>query len=186
MARAAGVPSWQPSIEIGGKPIRVVLEGGSIDANGRGTMLTTEECLLSEVQQRNPGLSRTDMEGVFAKYLGVSKVIWLNKGIAGDDTHGHVDYLARFVAPDTIVTVIEADRADENYELLQENLELLRNATDQDGQPLKVATLQMPAAGHHQRPACAGELCQFLHRERLGSGSHIQRSKRSRCFEHSG
>jgi agmatine deiminase len=144
MARTAGVPSWQPSIEIGGKHIRVVLEGGSIDVNGRGTMLTTEECLLSEVQQRNPGLSRADIETVFAKYLGVSKVIWLNKGIAGDDTHGHVDDLARFVAPDTVVTVIEANRADENYEPLQENLELLRNATDQDDKRLKIATLQMP------------------------------------------
>jgi agmatine deiminase len=145
MARAAGVPSWQPSTEVGGKQIRVVLEGGSIDVNGRGTMLTTEECLLSEVQQRNPGLSRTDVESVFAKYLGVSKVIWLNKGIAGDDTHGHVDDLARFVAADTVVTVIESNRADENYELLQENLELLRNASDQDGNRLKVVTLQMPA-----------------------------------------
>jgi agmatine deiminase len=145
MSRAVGAASWQPLFEVGGKQVRVVLEGGSIDVNGRGTMLTTEECLLSEVQQRNPGMGRADIERVFAEYLGVSKVIWLNKGIVGDDTHGHVDDLARFVAPDTALTVIEANRNDENYELLQENLELLRNATDQDGKRLKVVTLQMPA-----------------------------------------
>lgn len=145
MARTAGVPRCQPSIEVDGKPVRVVLEGGSIDVNGRGSMLTTEECLLSEVQQRNPGLSRTDVERVFGEYLGVTKVIWLNKGIAGDDTHGHVDDLARFVAPDTVVTVIESNREDDNYEPLQENLELLRNATDQAGKRLKVETVHMPA-----------------------------------------
>jgi agmatine deiminase len=145
MAREAAVPCWQPEANVNGKKVRVVLEGGSIDVNGRGTMLTTEECLLSEVQQRNPGLSRSDVEKVFSDYLGITKVIWLNKGIAGDDTHGHVDDLARFVAPDTVVTVIESNRADENYEPLQENLELLRRATDQDGRPLKVVTIQMPA-----------------------------------------
>lgn len=145
MAKACGVPCWQPISDVGGKKIRVVLEGGSIDVNGRGTMLTTEECLLSEVQQRNPGLSRSDVEKVFAEYLGMTKVIWLNRGIAGDDTHGHVDDLARFVAPDTVVTVVEANREDDNYEPLQENLELLRSATDQDGKKLKVKTLQMPA-----------------------------------------
>jgi agmatine deiminase len=145
MARAVGAASWQPSIEIGGKQVRVVLEGGSIDVNGSGTMLTTEECLLSEVQQRNPGLSRADVERVFADYLGVSKVIWLKKGIVGDDTHGHVDDLARFVAPTTVLTMSEADRSDENHELLEENLELLRSATDQDGNRLKVVTLQTPA-----------------------------------------
>jgi agmatine deiminase len=145
MARKLGVASWQPSISVGGKQVRVVLEGGSIDVNGRGTMLTTEECLLSEVQQRNPGLSRTDVERVFAEYLGVSKVIWLKNGIVGDDTHGHVDDLARFVAPNTVVTMTEADRSDENHGLLQENVDLLRTATDQDGNRLKVVMLQMPA-----------------------------------------
>ena len=86
---------------------RVVLEGGSIDVNGQGTLLTTEECLLSKVQQRNPSMSRKDYEQLFADYLGAPHVIWLGKGISGDDTHGHVDDLARFVAPNIVVTVVQ-------------------------------------------------------------------------------
>ncbi len=123
---------------------RVVLEGGSIDVNGQGALLTTEECLLSRVQQRNPGMKREDYEKVFADYLGITNVIWLGSGIAGDDTHGHVDDVARFVAPDTVVTMVESDPADPNYEPLQENLRRLRSATDQDGRPLRVVELPMP------------------------------------------
>jgi agmatine deiminase len=123
----------------------VVLEGGSIDVNGQGTLLTTEECLLSEVQQRNPGLSREDLERVFADYLGVTKVIWLKRGIAGDDTHGHIDDIARFVAADTVVAAIEENRGDENHLPLKENLELLRSSRNQDGKTLKVVTIPMPA-----------------------------------------
>jgi agmatine deiminase len=118
----------------------LVLEGGSIDVNGRGLLLTTEECLLSEVQQRNPGLSQQDLEIACYRYLGVEGVIWLNKGITGDDTHGHVDDLARFVAPTTVVTVVETNRADSNYEPLRENLRRLKAVKG-----LKVATLPMPA-----------------------------------------
>ena len=91
----------------------MVLEGGSIDVNGHGLMLTTEECLLSTVQQRNPPMDRADYERVFADYLGVKKVLWLGRGIAGDDTHGHIDDLARFVNPRTVVTVVEDDPADD-------------------------------------------------------------------------
>lgn len=145
MAVECGVKSWQPVTKADGKRVRVVLEGGSIDVNGRGSMLTTEECLLSEVQQRNPGVSREGIEKVFADYLGVTNVIWLNKGIAGDDTHGHVDDLARFVTPDTVVTMVEADKSDENHEPLKENVELLKRAKDQSGKPLRVVTIQMPA-----------------------------------------
>jgi agmatine deiminase len=123
---------------------RVVLEGGSIDVNGRGTLLTTEECLLSKVQQRNPGMSRKDYESVFARYLGATHVIWLGKGIAGDDTHGHVDDLARFVAPDTIVTMVEANRKDMNYKLLDDNLRRLQAAQDQAGKQLNIVELPMP------------------------------------------
>ncbi len=129
--------------EVGGR--RVVLEGGSIDVNGQGCLLTTEECLLSDVQQRNPGLSRADYEQAFADYLGARKVLWLGRGIAGDDTHGHVDDLARFTGPRTVVTVVEDDPADANYEALRENLGRLRGMTDQDGRPLEVHTLPMPA-----------------------------------------
>jgi agmatine deiminase len=136
---------WSPRAEIGGKLRRVVMEGGAIDVNGRGTLLTTEECLLSEVQCRNPGLDRAGVERVFADYLGVRHVIWLGQGITGDDTHGHVDDLARFVDPNTVVTVVESRRDDANYEPLQENLRRLEAARDQDGQPLRIVTLPMPA-----------------------------------------
>jgi agmatine deiminase len=122
----------------------VVLEGGSIDVNGLGTLLTTEECLLSEVQARNPGFERADWEAVFRDYLGATNVVWLGRGIAGDDTHGHVDDLARFVNPTTVVTVVESDRTDANYEPLQENLARLRETKDQAGRPLRVETLPMP------------------------------------------
>jgi agmatine deiminase len=123
---------------------RVVLEGGSIDVNGQGMLLTTEECLLSKTQERNPGFRREDYEEVFRDYLGVTKVLWLKNGIAGDDTHGHVDDLARFVSADTVVTVVEENRADANYAALQENYALLKEMKDQDGRPLRVETLPMP------------------------------------------
>ncbi len=123
---------------------RVVLEGGSIDVNGQGTLLTTEECLLSKTQQRNPSMSRKDYEKLFSDYLGITKVIWLNSGIAGDDTHGHVDDITRFVAPDTVVTAIESDPSDPNYEPLQENIGRLRAATE-NGKALAIIELPMPS-----------------------------------------
>jgi len=131
---------WQP--EHNGR--RVVLEGGSIDVNGRGTLLTTEECLLSKVQERNPGFTKEDYAHVFQEYFGVTNVLWLKSGIAGDDTHGHVDDLTRFVNPSTVVTIVEEDSNDANYAPLQENLALLKTMKDQDGQPLRVETLPMP------------------------------------------
>jgi agmatine deiminase len=129
---AAGLklPAWEPGL---------VLEGGSIDVNGRGLLLTTEECLLSPVQARNPHLSRRDIERALGDYLGVRRVIWLRNGIAGDDTHGHVDDLARFVNADTVVIASEPDRSDPNYEPLRDNLAILRKL------PLRVVKLPMPA-----------------------------------------
>jgi agmatine deiminase len=124
---------------------RVVLEGGGIEGNGAGTMLTTRECFLSDVQCRNPGFTRETYEAVFAKYLGIRKTIWLNRGIAGDDTHGHIDDLARFVNPTTVLCVYESDACDENHEPTRENLEILRAATNADGRPLDVIPLPMPA-----------------------------------------
>jgi agmatine deiminase len=123
---------------------RLVLEGGSIDVNGRGTLLTTEECLQSKVQERNPGFSKRDYEEVFRHYLGVTNVLWLKDGIAGDDTHGHVDDLSRFVNATTVVTIVEEDSSDTNYPALQENLTLLKLMKDQDGKPLHIETLPMP------------------------------------------
>jgi agmatine deiminase len=124
---------------------RVVLEGGSIDVNGEGTILTTEECLLSKVQQRNPTMRRKDYEKLFADYLGAPHIIWLGKGIHGDDTHGHVDDLTRFVAPDTVVTMVEPNPKDVNHKPLEENLRRLRAAQDQLGKPLNIIELPMPA-----------------------------------------
>lgn len=104
---------------------RVVLEGGAIDVNGAGTLITTEECLLSTVQQRNPGFNREDYEHVFANYLGIDTILWLDKGIVGDDTHGHVDDITRFVAEDTIITAVECNAKDDNHPILAENLKRL-------------------------------------------------------------
>ena len=132
---------WQP-VHNGR---RVVLEGGSIDVNGRGSLLTTEECLLSKVQERNPGFTKEDYAQVFREYFGVTNVLWLKNGIAGDDTHGHVDDLTRFVNPSTVVTIVEEDPKDANYDALQENLALLKTMKDEGSKPLRVETLPMPA-----------------------------------------
>jgi agmatine deiminase len=132
---------WQPRCK--GK--RVVLEGGSIDVNGAGLLLTTEECLLSPIQARNPHLSRDEIEQTLQDYLGVKKILWLGNGIAGDDTHGHVDDLARFVAAGTVVTALEENRADPNHAPLQENLRRLGEMTDVAGKALEVVTLPLPA-----------------------------------------
>jgi agmatine deiminase len=140
VASQRDLPRWQPQC----RGWRVVLEGGSIDVNGGGMLLTTEECLLSTVQQRNPPLDRSDYELVFREYLGVSKVVWLGRGIVGDDTHGHVDDLARFVDSRTVVAAVERNPADENYALLQENLERLQGATDLDAGKLEIVPLPMP------------------------------------------
>jgi agmatine deiminase len=139
IAAEQGLPAFHPGM---------VLEGGSIDVNGRGSLLTTEACLLNP--NRNPRLDREEIEACLRSYLGVSTVLWLGDGIAGDDTDGHVDDLARFVDPSTVVTVVEDDPADQNYEPLQENLERLRGMTDQDGRPLRVVPLPMPRPLYHE------------------------------------
>jgi agmatine deiminase len=124
----------------------VVLEGGSIEVNGRGTLLTTEECLLDpRVQPRNPGLGRTELERVLRDYLGVTTVLWLGRGIAGDDTHGHVDDLCRFVNPRTVVLCRERNPRDANYRALEENRERLRGMRLEDGSRPEVVDLPMPA-----------------------------------------
>ncbi len=124
----------------------IVMEGGSLDVNGKGTLLTTESCLLNP--NRNPGLTREQIEQRLRDYLGVTKILWLGDGIEGDDTDGHVDDLTRFVDEQTVVTVVEEDPRDANYAPLRDNLERLRRMSDQDGRPLRVVTLPMPPAMH--------------------------------------
>ena len=131
-----------------------VLEGGSLDTDGQGTLLTTEQCLLNP--NRNPSLRRTDIEERLARWLGIRKVIWLHDGLEGDDTDGHIDDITRFVAPGTVVTVVEPDPKDANHAPLQENLARLRSAQDAKGQPLQIIELPMPPRSdgpHHRNPA---------------------------------
>jgi agmatine deiminase len=133
IARILGVPVFEPGI---------VLEGGSIDVNGRGTLITTESCLLNP--NRNPGLRRRDIEQVLRSTLGVSNVLWLGDGIAGDDTDGHVDDLARFVDPVTVVAAVESDPEDDNHAALADNLRRLESMSDEAGRRLRVVCLPMP------------------------------------------
>lgn len=120
----------------------LILEGGSIDVNGCGSLLTTESCLLN--RNRNPHLSKREIEQALCDHLGATNILWLGKGISGDDTDGHVDDLSRFVAPDTIVTIVEEDPTDINHAVLQDNLRRLRSMKDQDGKPFRIVTLPMP------------------------------------------
>lgn len=145
VAEALNLSSWQPGVNTGnGVAHRLVLEGGSIDVNGEGILITTEECLLSEVQQRNPGVGRAGIENAFHEYLGIDQVIWLDRGIAGDDTHGHVDDITRFVGPTTIVTAVEPDTSDANHAPLAENLARLKAARTPGGKQLTLIELPMP------------------------------------------
>jgi agmatine deiminase len=130
---------------IHGLPTRsvpLVLEGGSIEGNGRGTVLTTEQCLLNP--NRNPHLVREEIEAHLREWLGARQVLWLGEGIAGDDTDGHVDDIARFVGPTTVLAAVEDDPADENHAPLRDNLRRLRAMADASGNPLAVVTLPMP------------------------------------------
>src|SRR5438270_3449007 len=143
IARITGVRRVEPrhpSIAGGG---RVILEGGAIETDGEGTMLTTEECLLSTVQARNPGLTREDYEMVFREWLGIRETIWLGEGCVGDDTHGHVDDVARFVAPGVIVLAYEDVPSDENHRRSVDNLRRLNLAGGADG-ALKIVKLPYP------------------------------------------
>jgi agmatine deiminase len=138
IAEEFGIPVYHPGI---------VMEGGSLDVNGAGTLLTTESCLLNP--NRNPSLLREEIERYLMDYLGVRHILWLGDGIVGDDTDGHVDDLSRFTDPSTIVTAVEMDSSDENYRPLKENLDRLRSMRDQDGNPFRIVTLPMPPAAYY-------------------------------------
>jgi len=145
LARRLNLRRWKPTVDVDARRKRLVLEGGSIDVNGRGLLLTTEECLHSPVQARNPGLPREVLEQALGESLGIRDVLWLGEGIAGDDTHGHVDDLARFTDPTTVVVAMEDDPADENFARLKANWARLSNFRNQQGQPLRAVPLPMPA-----------------------------------------
>jgi len=137
----------------------IVLEGGSIDPNGEGSILTTESCLLNP--NRNPKLGRAEIEDYLKTFLGVNNILWLGDGIAGDDTDGHVDDLARFVARDTIVTVTESDPSDANYRALADNLKRIRAMRDADGRPFKIETIPMPPALHYDNTRLPASYANF-------------------------
>ena len=145
LVRRLRLPVWRPLVPGRRGPVRAVLEGGAIDVNGRGTVLATEECLLSPIQARNPGLDRAGVERLLADHLGIRRVLWLAEGIVGDDTHGHIDDLARFVGPHTVALATCHDRRDPNYARLGANRRRLARMTDQDGIPLTIVELPMPA-----------------------------------------
>ena len=123
---------------------RIVLEGGSIDVNGKGSILLTKECLLSKVQERNPGIKKKQYEDLLCKYLNVSNFIWLNKGIIGDDTHGHVDDISRFISKNTILTAVEVNKKSPNYKILNDNLKILKNSKNEIGKKFNIIKVPMP------------------------------------------
>jgi agmatine deiminase len=133
------IPAIRPD---NGKPM--VLEGGAIEADGEGTLIVTEECLLSEIQERNPGLTRDGYEKAFAEYLGITKTIWLSESCDGDDTHGHIDDAARFYAPGKVLLAFESDPSDPNFHRSKKNLEILESSVDAKGRKIEVTKLPMP------------------------------------------
>ena len=144
-----------------GKPM--ILEGGAIDVNGKGTLLTSEECLMHPtIQVRNPGFTKADYEAVFKEYLGITNVIWLGDGIEGDDTHGHIDDVCRFVNADTIITVIESDPKSPNYAPLQDNLKRLENSKLETGKKPNIVTLPMPKKLEFQNLSLPASYANFL------------------------
>jgi agmatine deiminase len=143
LKRDSAIPALlEPLLKVPRFEPEIVLEGGSIEVNGRGCVLTTEQCLLNS--NRNPTLSRDEIEKHLRDYLGVAKVLWLKEGIVGDDTDGHIDDIARFVSPQKIVCAVEDDPSDANYEILQDNLQRLREMTDAQGNRFEIVTLPMP------------------------------------------
>ena len=134
-----------PTIKKNGKSRKVIMEGGAFDVNGAGTILLTEECLLSKIQERNKKFNKKDYEEIFNKYLNIKNFIWLKKGIIGDDTHGHVDDISRFVSRDTIMTAIEKNKNDKNYRNLNKNFEILKKSRDERGKKFKIIKVPMPS-----------------------------------------
>ena len=155
--------------------------------NGRGTLLTTEECYLHpKVQVRNPGLTKAQYDETFRKYLGVKNILWLLNGPVGDDTHGHIDDICRFVNPKTLVLIRETNQQDINYRPLAENWERVQEFRLENGSKPEVVPLPMPAPIFLRRLSPARELREFLHLQRLRHRADVQRSERPRRAGHAG
>ena len=135
----------RPIIKKNGNLIKVIMEGGAFDVNGTGSMILTEECLLSKIQERNKNFKKEDYEKLFNKYLNIKNFIWLKKGIIGDDTHGHVDDISRFVSKNTIMTAIESNKKDKNYKNLNENLKILKKSKNENGGKFRIIKVPMPS-----------------------------------------
>ena len=144
ISRITKINKIDPKVKIGKKIKKLVLEGGAIDVNGKGSILLTEECLLSKVQQRNTGIDKNMYEKILSELLNVKNYIWLKKGIKGDDTHGHIDDISRFVSSNTIMTAIEENKSDQNFSNLKKNFEILKKAKNLNGKNFKVIKIPMP------------------------------------------
>ena len=159
VAKFLDIPVQQVTYK--GKP--VIVEGGAIETNGKGTLITSEECLIHPtVQVRNPNFTKADYEAVFEEYLGITNVIWLGNGIEGDDTHGHIDDLCRFVNENTVVTIVESDKKDNNYKPLQDNLKRLQNAKLENGKPINIVELPMPKRSYFDGIVLPASYANFL------------------------
>ena len=144
ISKVTKVKKIDAKIKIGSKIKTLILEGGALDVNGKKSILLTEECLLSKVQCRNPGINKAKYESILSKFLDVKNFIWLKKGIVGDDTHGHIDDISRFVADNTIMTAIESNKRDKNYIILKKNLKILKKAKNLNGKKFKIIKIPMP------------------------------------------
>ena len=144
IAKILKIKQIKPTYNYKGRLKPIVMEGGAFDVNGDGSILLTEECLLSKVQQRNKNLKKKDYENIFSKYLNIKNFIWLKKGIIGDDTHGHVDDISRFVSRDTIMTAVEKNKKDKNYKNLKFNLNILKKSRNGKGKKYKIIEIPMP------------------------------------------
>ncbi len=161
-AETQGVELLQPCVTVsGGKAARLVLEGGSIDVNGAGCLLTTEECLLSKVQCRNPGISRSVLEEKLCDYLGMEKILWLHSGIVGDDTHGHIDDTARFVSTTAIAACVESNPRDANHRRMRENIRRIQAMRDAKNRPFDLIELPLPQPVYFEKQRLPASYANF-------------------------
>ncbi len=156
------IRKFEPEVKVGKIKKMFVFEGGAFDVNGKGSILITKECLLSKVQERNPGIKKADYEKILSNLLNVKNFIWLNKGIKGDDTHGHIDDICRFVSPNTIMTAIESNKKDKNFKILQNNFNILKKAKNIDGKNFNLIKIPMPKPFFIQKVRVPASYLNFL------------------------